>query len=84
MIPLPEVAPGDEVIIQDQQKNLARGPVVASDDQHRQPILTVEAFGQLITFARATRAGTMRLVPGVRLVGHTPLLIGGAADGHRD
>lgn len=70
MIKLSEIAAGDQVVIQDRNSNVASGVVQAGDKA-----LAVEVFGVMIRFARVDMKHRWVLVPGVRVVGHTPLLV---------
>lgn len=76
-IDLADLNPDDQVIIQDQSGNVAGGFVTAEND-HGVPILSIRAFGLSVPFARQTKTGSWKLRPGLRLVGHTPILFGGA------
>jgi hypothetical protein len=73
MIELAEIKAGDIVTLQDIGKNVAVGEVVSNDLGH----LSIEAFGQLITFAKPTRGprgGRLSVHPHLRIVGHVPTL----------
>lgn len=69
VIDLELIEAGDLLTVQDQDKNVAQGAAVVTDDQ-----LLIHAFGVLIPCARTNRNGRLVPVTDVRLVGHQPTL----------
>jgi len=66
------ISEGEEVIIQDENKNVLRGPMVLTDKDGR---MAVKAFKQEIPFARWSTQGRDGLgsyvaIKGIKIVGH--------------
>jgi hypothetical protein len=74
VIQLADIQPGDQVGLMDRNGNIARGVVA-----RRGVMLSITAFGASLEFAR-TNAGSRVVASGpVRVIEHTPTLVGGAA-----
>lgn len=76
MIDLDEISPDDQVIIQDQLGNVASG-TVHQGELNGCPAWLITAFGVAIFVARQGKTGHWVPVKGIRVVGHTPLLLRG-------
>lgn len=70
MINPEEIAAADKIVVQDGNKNVLVGPAMFGPHGD----LQVFAFGQRLTVARTNRAGKLRYIEDVRIVGHQPPL----------
>jgi hypothetical protein len=79
MIDLADIGPDDYVIIQDVAGNVASGTVQRVPTAHR-TTLAIRAFGTVVPFAQLSRRDTWRAIPGIKVTGHTPVLMGADFD----
>jgi hypothetical protein len=79
MIDLADIGPDDYVIIQDVAGNIASGTVQRVQTAHT-VMLGVRAFGTIVAFAQLSRRDTWRPIHGIKVTGHTPVLMGADFD----